>query len=136
MSTIKKTQPYLYGPLLALALLAGTAAQAGGNHQHDHKPLHGGIVAEASDLDFELLLSRPGQITLYVRDHGKPLALNGASARLTLLSGSDKREASLVAVGGERLEAQGDFKLAAGSKVVALVQLPGRKPVNVRFALK
>lgn len=125
---------YLYAPLLALTLLAGTAAQAGGNH--DHKPLHGGIVAEASDLDFELLLSRPGQLTLYVRDHGKPLPLNGASARLTLLSGADKREALLAPVGGERLEAQGDFKLAAGSKVVALVQLPGRKPVNVRFALK
>ncbi|MFY8118176.1 MAG: hypothetical protein ACOVLH_10240 [Roseateles sp.] len=125
---------YLYAPLLALTLLAGTAAQAGGNH--DHKPLHGGIVAEASDLDFELLLSRPGQLTLYVRDHGKPLPLNGASARLTLLSGADKREALLAPVGSERLEAQGDFKLAAGSKVVALVQLPGRKPVNVRFALK
>lgn len=125
---------YLYAPLLVLTLLAGTAAQAGGNH--DHKPLHGGIVAEASDLDFELLLSRPGQLTLYVRDHGKPLPLNGASARLTLLSGVDKREALLAPVGGERLEAQGDFKLAAGSKVVALVQLPGRKPVNVRFALK
>jgi len=41
-----------------------------------------------------------------------------------------------VPVGEGRLEAKGTFKVAAGTKVVALVTLPGKKPANVRFALK
>jgi hypothetical protein len=117
-----------------LVVLAGSALAAG-NHHHDHKPLHGGVVAEASDLDFELV-AKADQLALYVRDHGKPAALAGAAARLTLLNGTEKSEASLSPVGTERLEAKGAFKVGAGTKVVALVQLAGKKPVNVRFALK
>lgn len=117
-----------------LALMAGTALAAG-DHAHDHKPLNGGVVAEASDLDFELV-AKAEQIALYVRDHGKPAALAGASAKLTLLNGSEKSEVSLSPAGAERLEAKGAFKVGAGTKVVALVQLAGKKPVNVRFALK
>ncbi|QPF76115.1 hypothetical protein G8A07_26430 [Roseateles sp. DAIF2] len=117
-----------------LAFAAGTAFAAG-EHHHEHKPLHGGVVAEASDLDFELV-AKADQLALYVRDHGKPAALAGASAKLTLLNGTEKSEASLSPAGTERLEAKGAFKVGAGTKVVALVQLAGKKPVNVRFALK
>jgi len=35
-----------------------------------------------------------------------------------------------------KLEAKGAFKVAAGTKVVALVTLPGKKAANVRFAVK
>lgn len=44
--------------LLVSALLAiGTSAFAAGNHDHghEHKPLHGGVVVEASDMGFELV---------------------------------------------------------------------------------
>ena len=128
---MKKKQA-LIAALLALACGLGLAA---GEHHHEQKPLHGGVVAEAGDLDFELV-AKPDLIALYVRDHGKVAALTGATAKLTLLSGSEKSEATL-APAGERLEAKGAFKLGAGSKAVALVQLPGlKKTVNVRFALK
>ena len=36
----------------------------------------------------------------------------------------------------EKLEAKGAFKVAPGTKVVALVALPGKKAANVRFAVK
>ena len=117
---------------LALAAVA-SAAQAHGD-KHEHQPLHGGVVVEASDMDFELV-AKADTIALYVRDHGKPADLKGASGKLTLLTGSAKAEATLVPA-GDRLEAKGSFAVAAGTKVVATVQLAGKKPANVRFALK
>ena len=117
--------------------LASLAAQAAGDHSHahEHKPLHGGVVVEASDIDFELVATA-GQITLYVRDHGKPASTAGAVAKLTLLSGADKSELALSPAGDNKLEAKGSFKTGPGTKVVATVTLAGKKPVNVRFSLK
>jgi len=58
-----------------------------------------------------------------------------ASAKLTLLSGSEKTELQSVPV-GERLEARGNFKLAPGSKSEAMASPAGKKPFQVRFGLK
>lgn len=129
---MKKTQLLLASALLVI----GTGAFAAGNHDHghEHKPLHGGVVVEASDMDFELV-AKADQISLHVRDHGKPASVQGASAKLTLLNGSEKSEVQL-APAGDRLEAKGSFKVGAGTKAVATVTLAGKKPVNVRFALK
>lgn len=121
--------------LIAAALLALTAnAFAADEHGHEHKPLHGGVVAEAAHLELELV-ARTDVIALHVRDHGKPVVLRGASAKLTLLSGAEKSELQLAQV-GERLEARGTFKIAPGSKAVATLTLPGKKPIQVRFALR
>lgn len=122
--------------LAGLVFAFGASAHAAGDHGagHDHKPLHGGVVAEASDMDFELVAAA-GSLSLYVRDHGKPAKIEGASAKVTLLNGRDKAEAQLQPA-GDRLEAKGDFKAGPGTKAVAAVTLPGKKPVNVRFALK
>lgn len=124
---------------LALVALAATAAHAAGDHNHDHghdhQPLHGGIVAEANDMDYELV-AQPDTITLHLRDHGKPAKTEGVSAKLTLLNGTEKSEAVLSPAGVGKLEAKGAFKVAAGTKVVALVTLPGKKAANVRFAVK
>ncbi len=125
-----KTANVLSG--LALSL-AATMALAHGD-AHEHKPLHGGVVVEASDMDFELV-AKADTVALYVRDHGKPADLKGASGKLTLLAGSQKQEAALAAV-GDRLEAKGSFTVTAGTKVVATVQLAGKKAANVRFVLK
>ncbi len=130
--------------LAMLALLAalgsGAAFAAGGHehahgHAHEHTPLHGGIVAEAGDIDFELTIGA-ALTELYVRDHGKPLDTAGASAKLTLLDGAGKTELVLTPAAGGKFEAPGRASPAPGTKAVALVTLPGRKPVNVRFAWK
>ena len=125
--------------LAALALtvgVSGTALATGDHsHGHDHKPLHGGIVVEANDMDYELV-AKPDTITLHLRDHGKPAKTEGVSAKLTLLNGTEKSEAILAPAGEGKLEAKGTFKVAAGTKVVALVTLPGKKAANVRFAVK
>jgi len=123
--------------LSALALSASGAVFAAGDHQHghDHKPLHGGVVAEASDIDFELVADA-GSIALFVRDHGKPASTQDATAKVTLLNGTEKTEAVLAPAGGNKLAAQGAYKLGAGTKAVATVTLAGKKPVSVRFAIR
>ena len=123
-------------PLLTAAVLAFAApAFAADGHSHDPKPLHGGIVIEASDIEFELL-AKADTVTVYVRDHGKPASTQGASGKLTVLSGAEKAEATLSPAGDNKLEAKGSFKVGPGTKFVATVNLQGRKPVNLRFAMK
>ncbi|MEN9397241.1 MAG: hypothetical protein RLZ81_1771 [Pseudomonadota bacterium] len=129
---MKKTQLLFVSTIIAISANAFAADKDG--HGHEHKPLHGGVVVEASDMDFELV-AKADQISLHVRDHGKPTNLQGALAKLTLLNGSEKSEVQLVPV-GDRLEAKGSYKLGTGTKAVATVTLAGKKPVNLRFALK
>lgn len=119
----------------ALAL-AGTAHAAGGQHDHahEHKPLHGGVVAEVKDMDYELVAG-PAALRLYLRDHGKPADASKASAKVTLLSGTEKQEVELKPA-GDRLEATGAFKVGPGTKAVAVVHVAGRPVATARFALK
>lgn len=121
--------------LTAAGLAFAATAFAADGHSHDPKPMHGGIVTESSDIEFELL-AKADSITVYVRDHGKPANTQGASGKLTVLSGAEKAEATLAPAGDNKLEAKGSFKVGPGTKFVATVNLQGKKPVNVRFALK
>lgn len=59
--------------------------------------------------------------------------VSNATATLTLLNGADKQEVALVPQ-GEWLGAAGDFKVAKGTKAVAVVKQAG-KTVTVRFVL-
>ena len=118
--------------IAALALFAGTTAHAAGQHGHADKPLHGGVVAEARDMNFELVAQKD-QLRLYLRDHGKKVDVNNATATLTLLNGADKQEVALVPQ-DEWLGAAGEFRVAKGTKAVAVVKQAG-KTVTVRFVL-
>ena len=111
--------------------LAGSAFAAG--DKHDHKPLHGGVVVEVKDTDFELV-AKPGTLQLYLRGHGKSPDLSKATAKVTLLTGTEKQEVELKPA-GDKLEATGSFKVGPGTKAVAVVTIAG-KPATVRFAIK
>ena len=56
------------------------------------------------------------------------------TAKLTLLSGTEKQQVELKPA-GDKLEAKGSFKVAAGTKVVAVVLTTG-KYSTARFVLK
>jgi hypothetical protein len=128
-----KTQALLASIALALA---GSAFAAGDKHDHahEHKPLHGGVVVEVKDMDYELV-AKPTSIQLHLRDHGKPADASKASAKLTLLSGTEKQEVELKPA-GDKLEAMGSFKVGPGTKAVAVVTIAGAPAGTVRFALK
>ena len=120
--------------LTAVALALAAPAYAAGQHGHEHKPMHGGVVVEVKDIDYELV-AKPTAIQLHLRDHGKPTDISKASAKLTLLSGTEKQEIELKPA-GNKLEATGNFKVGAGTKVVAVVTIAGKPAGIARFALK
>ena len=119
--------------IAALALATTATAFAAEDHGHEIKPLHGGVVVVVKDIEYELV-ARPDSLQLHLRDHGKPVDLSKATAKLTLLAGTDKQEVELKPA-NDKLEAKGSFKLAANTKVVALVLLAG-KSSTARFVLK
>lgn len=119
--------------IATLALVATGAASAAENHGHDVKPLHGGVVVEVKDIEYELI-AKPESMQLYLRDHGKPIDVSNVTAKLTSLTGMDKQEAELKPA-GDKLEAKGSFKIAANTKVVVLVSQAG-KSSTARFVLK
>ncbi len=114
--------------VLVLALSFNTAMAHGGAQAK-----HGGTVATASDLGFELV-STPEGAVIYVEDHGKPMTPTGLKGKLTVLNGAEKSEADLV-VAGDKLEAKG-IKLAKGSKVVAALVTSAAKVITLRFTVK
>lgn len=120
--------------LAAIALALTANVYAAGQHGHADKPQHGGLVAEAKGVSYELVAT-PTSLQLHMRDHGKAMDVSKASAKLTLLSGSDKQEVELKPA-GNRLEATGGFKLGAGTKVVAQVTNAGKPAGTVRFVIK
>ena len=123
-----QTKAFLASITLALA---GSAIAAG--DKHDHKPLHGGVVVEVKDMDYELV-ANPTVVQLHLRDHGKAADLSKATAKLTLLTGTEKQEVELKPA-GDKLEATGSFKVGPGTKAVAIVTVAG-KPSTARFTLK
>ena len=125
---MKFVQYLLASALFILPVL--TAAAAGG--KHDLTPRHGGMVVEAGHLDVELV-AKAAQIKVYLRDHDKPVKLDGASGKLTLLDGGGKTEVPLQAA-GDALEATATLK--AGAKAVVLIMLPGKAPFTARFTLR
>ena len=122
--------------LAALALaLAGSAFAADDHHRagDDHKPMHGGVVTATKLMDYELV-AKPTVIQLYLRDHGKAANMSKATAKLTLLTGTEKQEVELKPA-GDKLEATGSFKVGPGTKAVAVVNVAGR-PSTARFSLR
>ena len=115
--------------------IAGTAHAAGEKHDHahEHKPMHGGVVVEVKDMDYELV-AKATTLQLYLRDHGKPADVSKASAKVTLLTGTEKQEVELKPA-GDKLEATGSYKVGPGTKAVAVVTING-KPATARFTLK
>ena len=120
--------------LLTVVVLSLSALSFNAAFAHGGGPAkHGGVVATASDLSFELVGSPDGAV-IYVQDHGKPMTPTGLKGKLTVLNGAEKSEAELV-VAGDKLEAKG-IKLASGAKVVAALVTPSAKAITVRFTVK
>lgn len=115
---------------LAMALLnVGPAYSHGGA-----KPLHGGIVQVVNDVSFELVVE-PDGATIYLLDHGKPMAAKGITGKLTVLQGSSKTEADVKEAGDNKLRATG-VKLGKGDKLVATLNNVSGKNTTVRFTVK
>jgi hypothetical protein len=121
--------------LLVLSLAAALLPSVGAFAAEDkHVATHGGVFVEGKEADYELV-AKPTVIQLYVGDHGKPRNISKASAKLTLLSGSEKQEVELKPA-GDKLEVTGTFKVGPGTKAVAVVTDGGKTLGTARFTLK
>jgi hypothetical protein len=121
--------------VVCLALGIGSIAHAADVHGHDHKPLHGGILAEAAGLDFELM-AKSDSLTLYVDDNGKPVATAGAKGTATVYAGGEKITATFEPAGENKLVAKGGFKMGVGVRVAVSVTLAGKAEAKANFRLK
>lgn len=130
-----KQKSLLIAFALAFGLVASSASFAAGGHDDHHKPKFGGIVAEGKAFDAELV-AKPDLITVYLSDHGKPMSAKGAKGKITLLSGTEKVEADLTAVGDSKLEAKGKFNVSAGTKAAVVITPEGKTANSLRFTIK
>lgn len=115
---------------MALALPAGFAF-AQQPDMHDLKPIHGGVVSQAHHKEFELVI-KPDSIHLHVRDHGRPMDLSKASAKLTVLESGQKQDLALTGQGA-MLQGKGIQLKGSAYTAVATVEFADKKKATVRF---
>ena len=109
------------------------SAKASAAHAHEGKDQHGGVVSVAKDMDCELV-AKDSEVALCISDHGAPVSLAGATARLALLSGTQKQDVAL-ATADNALRAKGAFTVAAGTKAAVSVQLKDQPKSFAKFTL-
>lgn len=122
-------KPSTFLAALSLATLPFTALA----HENHGQPVHGGVVAEAGEAQFELV-AQGDKAVIHVSQHGTPLSTAGATGKLTLLVGTSKTDVDLKPAGNNRLE--GQTRLPAGAKALITIQLQGKKPLSARTAIK
>ncbi|MES2206887.1 MAG: hypothetical protein V4525_08835 [Pseudomonadota bacterium] len=120
---------------LMIAAMLAAATITGQVFAHGAEPKHGGIAKTANDLQFELVVETQSA-TLYIEDHGAPVATAGAKGKLSILNGTEKTEVALQHAGANTLEVKNVPQLKKGAKIIAHVTLADGKDVNVRFSLK
>ncbi|WP_028455986.1 hypothetical protein [Chitinilyticum litopenaei] len=119
--------------LVTLLSLASAMALADGVM----KPMHNGIMAEATSGTRAEFSSEGNMIMVYLTSHhDEKLATKGASGEVTLLTGKDKQVLKLQPSGENSFMAQGQYKLAPGAKALVKVTLPGKATEQFRFDLK
>ena len=121
--------------MAALAALATLAlAPAAWSHGAAKGP-KGGLLADAGPYHQELVVSETGlTIHLYTPDN-QPVAVEGATGSATVLIGVTPRQVVLKPVGANSLGASLDLPHGAEGKVVTVLTLPGKSPVQARYDL-
>ncbi|WP_051330522.1 hypothetical protein [Niveispirillum irakense] len=121
--------------MAALAALATlTLAPAAWGHG-DEKGPKGGLLADAGPYHQELVVTETGlTIHLYTPDN-QPVAVEGATGSATVLIGGAPRQVALKPVGANSLGANLDLPHGAEGKVVTVLTLPGKAPVQARYDL-
>ena len=113
---------------LLISFISPVHAGAG----HELKPMHGGVIVEVKDIDIELV-AKADSLSMYLTDHGKPIPLDGGTAKLTILIGSEKKDYELLPNGG-KFEVKGNFAIPKGAKAIAVIKIK-TKVITARFNL-
>lgn len=111
----------------ALALVSPVALS-----HSDAKPQHGGVIHSKYDLNFELVRDTDS-VSLYVDDHGEPVATDELTGQLIILAGGKKSEATLRTAGKGKLTASA-VQIPDGARVVVTLTDKSKKVMTVRYS--
>ncbi|WP_214000998.1 hypothetical protein [Arsukibacterium sp.] len=98
----------------------------------DAKPQHGGVVHSKYDLNFELVRASDS-VSLYLDDHGEPVATTDITGQLMILAGGKKTAAALSSAGAGKLVASG-VQIPDGAKVVVTLTDKNKNVMTVRYS--
>jgi hypothetical protein len=128
-----------FGVCLVAAFAAAAVPTALAGPGHDHaahsKPKHGGLVKDAGELTYELLVT-PTRIDVWVEEHGKPTGTSGATAKLTLIDSGSRVEVPLAPGAPNRFEAQGSYAVKKGMAALLQVAVGGKEIAKIRYTLR
>ena len=94
---------------------------------------HGGQLRMSGPFHFELVAS-PGELTVYVTDHGDTaIDTAGGSAIALVRTGTRKLEMALQPAGGNVFRGNGNFELGATTTVHLKITLSGAAPEMASF---
>ncbi|WP_019674556.1 hypothetical protein [Arsukibacterium perlucidum] len=96
------------------------------------KPQHGGVVHSKYDLNFELV-RESDSVSLYLDDHGEPVATTDITGQIMVLAGGKKSEVRLTAAGTGKLVAS-DVQIPDGAKVVVTLTDKSQQVMTVRYS--
>ncbi|MEJ2458052.1 MAG: hypothetical protein P8Y58_07845 [Novosphingobium sp.] len=80
------------------------------------EPVHGGLVTMSGETKVELVRGAQG-VDIYLSEEDEPLAASGFTGKLTIVTGTAKTDAALVAGAGNKMTAPG-LDVASGAKVI------------------
>jgi hypothetical protein len=122
--------------LTALALLVAPLVAGGAAHAHGSmKPQHGGIVQMTGETLFELV-TKPAGVELYITEEDEPVASSTASAKISIATGTTKKDVALTPAGGNKYVGRG-ARVPKGSKVVVtLVNTASKVKTFATFTVK
>jgi hypothetical protein len=112
--------------LIAVVFFSATVWSLPVLAHEDLHPVHGGRMIEVQSQLLELVVG-DGVVDVYLSDHGtRPLAVDGAEGKASLLVGGKKLEVPLKPAGGNRLTGAGPVPAAAKGTVIVSVRLDGK----------
>ena len=92
----------------------------------DLHPAHGGRMLEVQSQVLELVVG-DGVVDLYLNDHdNRPLAVEGAEGKATLLVDGKKLDVPLKPAGANRLSGTGPVTAAAKGTAIVSVRIDGK----------
>ncbi len=119
--------------LMVLAMVGSMALVSPAAFSHsDATPQHGGVLHSKYDLNFELV-RETDSVSLYVDDHGEPVATDELTGQIMILAAGKKSEATLAAAGTGKLTASG-VQIPDGAKVVLTLTDKNKEVMTVRYS--
>jgi hypothetical protein len=119
---------YLYIILLSLIMSAPSFAQ----HSHGSKGPNGGAMEDVAGVHAELMTSG-NAITFNILDEAnKPVATNGFTGSVLVVSGSE-RETITLAPSGNAMKGEAKKPIAANSSVTLMLKTAGGKSGQAKF---